>query len=75
MSIIKLPHNMSSKADTSSLPDHNIKYPYIASCTPFVLKSINDNNYDSLYLKNIFNNNPNPHLIMMILSIITIICH
>ena len=35
---------------------HDIKYPCDACFTPFVSKSINNNNYDSLYLKNIFNN-------------------
>ena len=31
-------------------------YPYIATYTQFVMKSINDNNFDSLYLKNLTNN-------------------
>ena len=35
----------------------DVKYPYIAQYTPFILKSINNNNYDSLYLNNLFNKN------------------
>ena len=34
-----------------------VKYPSNVLYTPFVLKSIYKNNYDSLYLKNVFNKN------------------